>query len=720
MAILILLIIAWGALAFGAVYEWAYWPLLAAATATGVWGLVRHVPRVRQRINVPVLAGIVIMTAAIGAQLIPMPRATLVQVSRGTDEFLRQYDVGYALRVVLVARGIGDGGHPGPEGPGLRTEAPGLRTDAGQIRHPLSIHPRKTWVGLAFVVGLGVFLLGVARGLDGFELRFFVQALAGLGVLLSLIGIVQRALWNGKFYGFWTAENVDVTGFGPFINRNHFAGWMLMAVPLVLSYSAAQVMRGMENVSPGWRNRAMWFSTSEARRAVLTGLSALVMALAATLTVSRSGIMCLLLAILISGFHFLRHQGLTARQRWLWAYIVVAFVVAAGWAGLDDVLIRFDAMDSGMAARAGAWRDAWRIHEMFPWFGTGFNTYGTATVLLQQFQVGVAHYVEAHNDYLQIFVEGGYLVAVPAFILMVIVAWQIRARFREGQDDHTGYWIRLGAVTGIIAMMAQELVEFSLQMPGNAVLFTVLCGVAMRRATDKTGPRGIRLRPSGYGGQEGQGAGDKAAPSATPGLPSTTLRPGKPRGYVRSVTLLVLAVTMAGCGQKGADSSSVEAVYSKTTGKLELLKYDSNKDGKKDAWSYMDGTRLLRIEIDSDFNGVIDRWEYYTDAGAIEKIGFSRQKDGVVDAWAFQAPDGSIGQVQVSTNRDGKVTRWEYYEKGALVRAEDDSDGDGRPDRWETYQDGALATLSLDTTKQGRPDRRLTYGRNGVTVERLR
>ena len=206
----------------------------------------------------------------------------------------------------------------------------------------------------------------------------------------------------------------------------------------------------------------------------------------------------------------------------------------------------------------------------------------------------------------------------------------------------------------------------------------------------------------------------------TPGLPSTTLRPGKPRGYVRSVTLLVLAVTMAGCGQKGADSSSVEAVYSKTTGKLELLKYDSNKDGKKDAWSYMDGTRLLRIEIDSDFNGVIDRWEYYTDAGAIEKIGFSRQKDGVVDAWAFQAPDGSIGQVQVSTNRDGKVTRWEYYEKGALVRAEDDSDGDGRPDRWETYQDGALATLSLDTTKQGRPDRRLTYGRNGVTVERLR
>jgi O-antigen ligase len=715
MAILILLILAWGALAFGAVYEWAYWPLLAASAAAGVWGLVRDVPRVRHRINVPVLAGILLMATAIGMQLIPMPRATLMQMSPATDEFLRQYDVGYALRVVLVARGITAPGAPGAEAPGLHegkdpapNERSGLRTDAATLRHPLSIDPHKTMVGLAFLIGLGLLLLGVVRGLEGLELRIVVQGLAALGVLLSLTGIVQRALWNGKFYGFWTPENVDVTGFGPFINRNHFAGWMLMAVPLVLSYSAAQVMRGMEHVSPGWRNRAMWFSTSEARRAVLTGLSALVMALAATLTVSRSGIVCLLIAILIFGFHVLRHHGLTGRQRWLWAYTVIAFVVIAGWVGIDDVLIRFDAMDSGMAARTGAWRDAWRIHEMFPWFGVGFNTYGTATVLLQQFQVGVAHYIEAHNDYLQILVEGGYLVAVPALLLMVLVAWQIRARFREGQDDHTGYWIRLGAVTGIIAMMAQEVVDFSLQMPGNAVLFTVLCAVAIRKATPKAGARGSGLgawdpevrspRPSGRGDQ---------AQSATPDL--------KVRGYV----LILLALGMSACGEKKADSKSVEAVYSKTTGKLELLKYDSNKDGKTDVWSYMDGTRLLRLEIDSDFNGVIDRWEYYTDAGAIEKIGFSRQKDGVVDAWAFQAPDGTIGQVQVSTRRDGTVTRWEHYEKGVLVRAEDDSDGDGRPDRWETYQDGALATLALDTMKQGRPDRRLIYGRTGVTVEKL-
>jgi hypothetical protein len=39
----------------------------------------------------------------------------------------------------------------------------------------------------------------------------------------------------------------------------------------------------------------------------------------------------------------------------------------------------------------------------------------------------------------------------------------------------------MGAVTGIMAMALQETVDFSLQMPGNAVLFTVLAAIAAHR-----------------------------------------------------------------------------------------------------------------------------------------------------------------------------------------------------------------------------------------------
>ena len=55
----------------------------------------------------------------------------------------------------------------------------------------------------------------------------------------------------------------------------------------------------------------------------------------------------------------------------------------------------------------------------------------------------------------------------------------------------------------------------------------------------------------------------------------------------------------------------IEPVYDPKTGKLQLLKYDSNGNGAIDTWSYMDGARAVRIDIDSDEDGKIDRWEYY-------------------------------------------------------------------------------------------------------------
>jgi hypothetical protein len=157
----------------------------------------------------------------------------------------------------------------------------------------------------------------------------------------------------------------------------------------------------------------------------------------------------------------------------------------------------------------------------------------------------------------------------------------------------------------------------------------------------------------------------------------------------------------------------IEAVYDKTTGELQLLKYDARGAGRVDTWAYMDGTRVVRIEIDSNGDGVIDRWEYYGPDQTLEKVGGSRANDGKVDTWTYFNADGSVARVEVSTKRNGQVDRTEYYEKDALVRAEEDTDGDGRPDKWETYDGTRLATVAFDTTHRGTPDRRLLYGAGG-------
>jgi hypothetical protein len=180
--------------------------------------------------------------------------------------------------------------------------------------------------------------------------------------------------------------------------------------------------------------------------------------------------------------------------------------------------------------------------------------------------------------------------------------------------------------------------------------------------------------------------------------------------------VLALALVLSACGDKSGNR--IEPVYNKQTGELQLLKYDSDGDGKVDTWSYMDGTRILRIEIDKDEDGKIDRWEYYGADQKLEKVGSSRANDGKIDTWSYPGPDGSIARIEVSTRHDGTMNRTEHYEHGVLVRAEEGSGRDGKIDKWETYQGRRIASVTFDTTHRGIPDRRLVYGSNGsVRVE---
>lgn len=159
--------------------------------------------------------------------------------------------------------------------------------------------------------------------------------------------------------------------------------------------------------------------------------------------------------------------------------------------------------------------------------------------------------------------------------------------------------------------------------------------------------------------------------------------------------------------------SSASATYDPATGALTRVTYDSNANGTRDSVAYMDGTRVLRIEIDTDEDGRPDRWEYYDDRRALVKVGRSTVDDGRPDEWAYQAPDGSIARMDYSSHGHDAVARSEYYVGGAIARAEVDGDGDGKVDQWESYDRGHVVSIALDTRHQGKPDRRLVYGVDG-------
>jgi hypothetical protein len=179
--------------------------------------------------------------------------------------------------------------------------------------------------------------------------------------------------------------------------------------------------------------------------------------------------------------------------------------------------------------------------------------------------------------------------------------------------------------------------------------------------------------------------------------PRTSVRPtGRLSAALVSGLAAFASMTIA-CGGADPPAEPVAAatpVYNQTTGRLEQLISDRDGDGTPDTWAFMDGTRLLRIEIDRDGDGAADRWEFY-------------------EAAPGTAAGTAIARAEEAGGAGAPVTRREFYTRGVLDRVEEDTDLDGRVDKWEAYADGRLTQVDLDLSGAGRPTRRMVYAADG-------
>jgi O-antigen ligase len=320
-----------------------------------------------------------------------------------------------------------------------------------------------------------------------FALDRFVTWIAILGVGLAVFGVVQRAVnlrsvdsdgWQ-LVYGFWKPQRAGNV-FGPFINRNHFAGWMIMALPLVVGYACAVVeITGPEGrLSPGRGLR--WTATPDGSRFLTLAAAALVMATSVAATGSRSGIAALVVMLLVFAYFIAaRMQRRRARTLALGGLIAV-LLGGIIWLGVGRTLQRFSVVSEDVGSRISAWHDSLRIIRDMPLFGTGAGGFGTAMLVYQR-EHRETFYAQAHNDYLQVLAEGGLLVGIPVFAAIGLLVWTIRLRLRNGDGSVRVHWIRAGAVAGLAAIAVQSLVDFSLQIPADTLLFVVIAAIAVHR-----------------------------------------------------------------------------------------------------------------------------------------------------------------------------------------------------------------------------------------------
>ncbi len=196
--------------------------------------------------------------------------------------------------------------------------------------------------------------------------------------------------------------------------------------------------------------------------------------------------------------------------------------------------------------------------------------------------------------------------------------------------------------------------------------------------------------------------------------------------HVRAALAFALAVMLplvAGCRREGPvrvpqgylfEKGPYQGFYD-PSGRLIRLLYDQNGDKKADVVILFHPNGAVRqVEADTNYDGVVDRWQSYNTSGVLEKEGYSRRGGKTPDTWEYFDATGAVIRRELDEDGSGKVNRVEMFEKGRLVAVGLDTDRDGKIERWQTWSGGRLVSEELDVDGDGIADRRLRYGPTGM------
>jgi len=348
---------------------------------------------------------------------------------------------------------------------------------AASAFRPLSIDPEATSVGLVCVLSLGLFFAGAMRHMTDGNARGVAGGLIGLGSIVAGVGIAESSrLWTGVYEVMGLPLPPDSTPLGPFSSKNHYVAWMLMTLALALGY-LCDILE--HRASPRHTDEASSAEAGPQITRIALVLSAVVaMAVSLVQTRSRAGILGLGLAVVTMSILLLRRSQTTRAGLLLAIPLLLLPLTGIAITGLQPIVSRFDTDSwSTMHGRLPLWNQALVIARDFPIAGSGLNTY--QRVVASYPMPGIDEpYEGAHNDYLQLGAEGGFLIGIPALVTLAFFGRETRKRFHHSSEGGMTGWLRIGAVLGIVLVALQETVEFGLQVPANAALFVVLAAIA--------------------------------------------------------------------------------------------------------------------------------------------------------------------------------------------------------------------------------------------------
>jgi tetratricopeptide (TPR) repeat protein len=318
---------------------------------------------------------------------------------------------------------------------------------------PLSLDPPETYAEFAKAAAALCVAVAALVLASGRRLRFVAPGLvASAGLVAMAIGLGHRAANETMIFGhFATGGGLLV---GPFVNPNHTAEFLELAAFAALAFAFARTTSYGQRV---WK------------------LIAAVLAAGAISTLSRGSVLALGAGALTWFILAPRSDEGEPLHRSRFAAVLLGLVVVVGIAiglGGDMIIAEFRGTVADNLSKLLVWKDALPVAVAHP-AGIGLGAFSRVYPIYQTLHWPVwIQYVE--DQPVSILVETGVAGALILLALLLLVG---RRFWKHARRDR----VEASLVAGLVAVLAHNLVDFGLEMPGVLLPFCALLGVVFGR-----------------------------------------------------------------------------------------------------------------------------------------------------------------------------------------------------------------------------------------------
>lgn len=283
-----------------------------------------------------------------------------------------------------------------------------------------------------------------------------------LGFSVSLLGIIQHFTSEGTIY--WVRhlpQSGDV--FGPYVNRNHFAGFVELVAPVGMGLL---VFRGLRrDLFP------------------LAGLLTILPVGALILSGSRGGIVCFAFEVGVLALLARTRKGPEGPTMIAIGFITLAAFALIAWLGAGKAIERFSKTrlgDVSLSRRASMFQGAEHIFFDHPVKGIGL---GAIVTVYPRYDTSYDGLVvdHVHNDYIEALAETGILGGLCGLAFLWMLFRDARKSF-TAEQGHFSRALHAGAIVAACGFLLHSLVDFNLHIPSNALLFLLQTCIATSAA----------------------------------------------------------------------------------------------------------------------------------------------------------------------------------------------------------------------------------------------